>query len=100
MFGETPLGKLDRTTLRTWLANLASPEGSNLAPATIHADSKKLTEDQRIEILRGMMAEYAKIKTLLPISKHPLEFNTDGTWDQNKWKAAEKEMARPGAWAT
>lgn len=67
-----------------------------LAPASIHADSKKLTEDQRIEILRGMMAEYAKIKTLLPISKHPLEFNTDGTWDQNKWKAAEKEMGPAG----
>ncbi len=36
VFGETPLGKLDRTTLRTWLANLASADGSNLAPATIH----------------------------------------------------------------
>jgi hypothetical protein len=67
-----------------------------LAPASIYADSKKLTEDQRIEILRGMMAEYAKIKTLLPKSKHPLEFNSDGTWDHDLWKNAEKEMGPAG----
>ena len=36
VFGSTPLGKLDRTALRSWVADLGSPEGSNLAPATIH----------------------------------------------------------------
>ncbi len=35
-FGRTPLGKLDRTALRAWVADLGSPAGSNLAPATIH----------------------------------------------------------------
>lgn len=67
-----------------------------VAPGSILADSKKLTQDQRIEILRGMMAEYAKITTVLPKSKKPLEFNADGTWDQEKWKAAEKEMGPAG----
>jgi integrase len=36
MFGHTPIGKLDRSALRAWVANLGSPRGSNLAPATIH----------------------------------------------------------------
>lgn len=36
VFGSTPLGRLDRTELRGWVADLAAPEGSNLAPATIH----------------------------------------------------------------
>ncbi|MEO8268034.1 MAG: site-specific integrase [Ilumatobacteraceae bacterium] len=36
VFGDTPLGKLDRTSLRSWLARLGSPNGSDLAPATIH----------------------------------------------------------------
>ena len=36
MFGTTPIGKLDRTTLRAWVAELSSPTGSNLAPATVH----------------------------------------------------------------
>jgi hypothetical protein len=67
-----------------------------LAPFSIHADSKKLTDDQRIEILRGMVAEYAKVKTLLPKSKRPLDFNSDGTWDQNKWNEAAKEMGPAG----
>jgi integrase len=36
IFGTTPLGKLDRTVLRAWVADLGSPDGSDLAPATIH----------------------------------------------------------------
>ena len=41
----------------------------SVASARLHADSNKLTEDQRIEILRGLSSEYAKIKVLLPKSK-------------------------------
>lgn len=35
-FGTTPLGRLDRTALRTWVADLGAADGANLAPATIH----------------------------------------------------------------
>ncbi len=63
---------------------------------TLHADSKKLTEDQRIDLMRGLTAEYATIKTLLPRSKKPLEFTADGHWDQAKWQAAEKELGAAG----
>ena len=64
--------------------------------APLLADSKKLTEDQRIELLRGLSAEYATIKTLLPISKKTLEFHVDGTWDHALWKTAEKEFGPAG----
>ena len=67
-----------------------------IAAAGLRADSKKLTEDQRIELLRGLSAEYATIKTLLPRSKKPLEFNTDGSWDKAKWEAAAKELGPAG----
>ncbi|MEQ1947599.1 MAG: hypothetical protein ABL995_10445 [Bryobacteraceae bacterium] len=67
-----------------------------LLPLSLRADSKKLKEDQRIEILRGVTAEYAKVKTLLPISKKPLEFHADGTWDQDKWKESAKEFGPAG----
>src|ERR1700722_16443630 len=67
-----------------------------LVCAPLGADSKKLTEDQRIELLRGLSAEYATVKTLLPISKRTLEFNVDGTWDKGAWKAAEKEFGPAG----
>ena len=60
------------------------------------ADSKKLTEDQRIELLRGLSAEYATVKTPLPISKKILEFHADGTWDKTLWKATEKELGPAG----
>jgi hypothetical protein len=68
----------------------------SVAVTRLHADSKKLTEDQRIEILRGLSAEYAKVKVLLPRSKKVLEFASDGTWDQATWKAAEKELGPAG----
>lgn len=75
---------------------LAGGLAALLVCAPLTADSKKLTEDQRIELLRGLMAEYATIKTLLPISKKTLEFHTDGTWDRTLWKAAEKEFGPAG----
>ena len=67
-----------------------------LAGAPLRGDSKKLTADQRIELLRGLSAEFATIKGLLPRSKKTLEFNADGTFDQAKWKAAEKELGLAG----
>lgn len=35
-FGTVPLGRLDRTTLRGWVAELSSADGPDLAPATVH----------------------------------------------------------------
>jgi len=67
-----------------------------VASARLHADSKKLTEDQRIEILRGLSSEYAKIKVQLPRTKKILEFSTDGTWDHDVWQAAFKEFGAAG----
>jgi len=67
-----------------------------MASARLYADSKKLTEDQRIEILRGLNSEYAKIKVPLPRSKSALEVTTSGTRDEAKWKAAEKEYGPAG----
>lgn len=67
-----------------------------LTCAPAFADSKKLTEDQRIDLLRGLSAEYAKVKVLLPISKRTLDFHSDGTWDQKAWKEAEKQYGPAG----
>jgi hypothetical protein len=66
------------------------------ASVRLRADSKKLTEDQRIEILRGLSAEYAKIKVPLPRSKSPLEVTTNGTRDEAKWAAAAKASGPAG----
>ena len=65
--------------------------------AVLAAD--KLTFDQRVEIVRGMNAELAVAKVMLPRSKKPLEFHTNGQWDKEKWGEAAKTMgpaARPG----
>jgi hypothetical protein len=47
--------------------------------------------DERIEIIRGMTAEYAKVKVLLPRSRKELEFNSAGTYDKKAWSEIAKE---------
>jgi hypothetical protein len=58
------------------------------------ATDKKLTEDDRIEILRGILSEYATVKAPLPRSdsKNPLPFDSNGTWDKQKWTAASQKF--------
>lgn len=61
-----------------------------------HAEARKLTEDERLEILRGMTAEYATLKIILPRSKKPLDINEDGTFDKQKWEQTQKELGPAG----
>jgi hypothetical protein len=57
-----------------------------LSPA--RAADKKLTDDDRVEILRGLLSEYATVKTYLPRSPKPLPFESTGTWDKQAWTQA------------
>jgi hypothetical protein len=52
--------------------------------------AEKPTPEQRIEIIRGLTAEYATAKVLLPRSKKALDYKSDGTWDKEKWGDAAK----------
>src|ERR1051326_6727121 len=70
----------------------------NLLPALAAADKKpvadapeKLTLEDRVELTRGLTAEYATVKVLLPRSKKPLEFNSDGTYDKKAWAEIARE---------
>lgn len=51
----------------------------------------KLTFEDRVELTRGLMAEYATVKTLLPRSKKVLEFESSGTYDKKAWAEIAKE---------
>ena len=59
---------------------------------SLFADTQKLNIDQRIEIVRGLTAEYATAKIILPRSKKPLPFEAKGTWDKKVWDDAGKEL--------
>lgn len=53
---------------------------------------EKLTEGERIELIRGLSAEYATVKEFLPKAKKPLEFDADGTWDKSHWASVGQEL--------
>lgn len=55
------------------------------------AQDRKLTEEERIEMIRGLMAEYATAKAPLPRSRSPLEVDPKGAYDQKKWVSLERE---------
>jgi hypothetical protein len=69
-----------------------SPSRILLAFAAVSLSAEKLTDDQRIEILRGMTAEYATVKTYLPRSKKPLEVQSTGQYDKAAWQEIGKEF--------
>ena len=45
----------------------------------------KISVDERLEIERGLSAELATSKILLPRAKKPLVFHSDGTYDKGAW---------------
>lgn len=54
--------------------------------------AQKLSEDDRIEILRGIMSEYATVKTYLPRSKRPLPYFATGQWDHQAWAQIGQQL--------
>jgi hypothetical protein len=56
------------------------------------ASAEKLNFEERVRIVRGLMAEYAKVKTLLPRSKKPLPFDANGSYDRKQWEETAKEF--------
>ena len=56
------------------------------------AAKEKLTVEERIELIRGLSAEYATVKDFLPRAKKPLEFEADGTWDKGHWASVGQEL--------
>lgn len=52
----------------------------------------KLTFEQRVEIVRGMTAEYATAKVFLPRSKKPLEYRSTGEYDKSHWDETGKTL--------
>lgn len=64
--------------------------------SSIRGDQKKLSLDQRMELLRGLTSEYATVKYPLPRSKKPLEYNSDGTFDKDQWMAVSRQLGPAG----
>jgi hypothetical protein len=62
----------------------------SLLPSLSWAGNKLSLED-RIELTRGLMAEYGTVKVLLPRSRKPLEFDAKTGYDKNQWAEIAKE---------
>src|SRR5450755_771099 len=58
--------------------------------------AEKLTEPDRIELMRGLLAEYATVKQLLPRAKKALPFEATGSYDKKEWEAASHEFGPAG----
>jgi len=72
-----------------WLAVMAAL----MVIATTAAAKNKLTPEERIEIMRGLTAEYATAKIGIPRSKKALPLTADGKiGDREKWDDAAREL--------
>ncbi len=61
-----------------------------LAVTMLFAADDKLNFEERVEITRGLLAEYATAKVILPRAKKALRFDSDGKWDKAEWGDASK----------
>src|ERR1700733_14013038 len=75
--------------MRIWAARFAILV-TPLTPLLSGAD--RLTEQDRIELMRGLSSEYATVKQFLPRSKKALPFQSTGTFDKKQWEAASREF--------
>jgi hypothetical protein len=81
--------------LRLWCSTISIL----VAASILHADTHKLTEEQRRELIRGLTAEWATARVVLPMSKKALPFDSIGTYDEEVWRDANYKngpAARPG----
>ena len=56
----------------------------------------KLTFEERTEIVRGLMAEFATVKVALPRSKKPLEVTAAGKYQKEQWAEAMQQNGPAG----
>ncbi|MBL0159136.1 MAG: hypothetical protein IPP47_18785 [Bryobacterales bacterium] len=56
------------------------------APNGKEDQARKLTDEARVELIRGLSSEYATVKAYLPRSKKALKFQSDGIWDKSEWR--------------
>ncbi|MGE5644731.1 MAG: hypothetical protein ACM336_02955 [Acidobacteriota bacterium] len=59
--------------------------------SVLQAESGKLTDEQRVELIRGLTAEYATAKIGLPRSKKTLGVDTEGKYDKAAWDEAARQ---------
>ena len=62
-----------------------------LLAGSLPCAGQDLTFEERVELLRGLTAEYVTAKALLPRSKNALLIDDRGLYDREKWDAAAKE---------
>ncbi len=60
-------------------------------PLTLRPAGNKLTWEDRVELTRGLTAEYATVKALLPRSKKALEFDAKTGYDKKVWTQISRE---------
>jgi hypothetical protein len=59
--------------------------------AGVSRGQEKLNVQERVEIIRGLSAEFATAKVPLPRSKKALAVELDGKFDRTVWESADKE---------
>jgi hypothetical protein len=75
--------------VRSGLRSLLAAAWLVWGPAS--AQDRNLTGEERVELIRGLTAEYATAKAAIPRSKDPLPLNIQGTIDQKRWTAAGRQ---------
>ena len=90
-FGSMPLARVDRTTLREWVAKLSDPDGAALAPATVTKAVQVFNKTMRAAVDDRLIASNPVERLPLPkIVREEMRFLTD----DELWTLADTIDAR------
>ena len=85
-FGTTPLARVDRTSLRQWVAKLSDPTGSGLAPATVNKAVQVFNKAMRAAHEDRLIASNPIERLPVPkIEREEMRFLTD----DELWRLAD-----------
>lgn len=74
-----------------WSAGSAPAQGGFDTKAK-EDKTRKLTDEEKLTLMRGLTSEYAKVKVFLPRSKKALKMKSDGSYDKAEWKETGMEF--------
>jgi dipeptidyl aminopeptidase/acylaminoacyl peptidase len=63
-----------------------------LVPASTPVRGQNLTSEERVDLIRGLTAEYATAKVAFPRSKKPLTVDPKGAYDRQHWDVTGREF--------
>ncbi len=79
-----------------WLLIATLAGGALVLGQKREEETRRISDEEKVELMRGLSSEYATVKAYLPRSKKALKYHSDGKRDKTEWREAGDEYGLAG----